>query len=758
MREMNIAVIIATHNRSIFFRERAIGSVKSQKRVPDFLVIIDDSDNPNDIQENQRTIEFTKNEMPLTRLMSFTTNGSQGAAYSWNMAAEKLLDTGTNPSDLFIAFLDDDDAWDENYLSECEENATRTLCDMVSSFFYRIENSNLIYGESPSTLDAGQFLVGNPGVQGSNIFIRMDKFLEAGCFNENLSSCTDRDLCIRLADMGMVKYQSLNKPLMFHYADSNRDRLSTPHSWAKNSGLEQFWLKYSKRMTASQQASFLQRANALFGWSVPDHPTLHNALKSNYEPKENPFELWIGVICSDYTIISPLLEQISFLQHEQYIRSLKLVLLENTLSASDHNCIQEFCQEQNIDVSFIDESVQEKWLQNGALKDFKVVPGKMKTIACARTLLQKYIGERIPENAVCWILDDDMQLTDKTLAALKMMPEVKRSGVDILIGGFENSSPNPPINGIRIQLVDILANLQWLNNLKPNETMADYSLENQLFREKYPDYYYDLSRKHKGHLEHPYWLTPSTPTETSASALNRLLDDAWKIFFGNPLTRPLIANEPINLMESLVDSVNRGGNTIVFNPKALTDTPNIAFQINGIDVRRSDMMWSIINKYYRKMTIKAGPFSTWHAGKQTDSIVEMDVRKIRDEIVGSGFYAGLTDYLKNNASSTLSFSHDDIELIERGIKNHIVNRMKKLKMTFYRSRGISACLKNLPIYKTEIRLQQFVKIIDDWFNEKSFLEIERECTSLKSKDVQYFLSKICSKADNFKNTSLRSFY
>lgn len=752
---MNIAVIMTTHNRPILLRERAIVSVINQKKKPDFFVIVDDSDNPNDIQENQCTIEFAKNEMPLTKLMSFTTKGSQGAAYGWNTAAEKLLDTGINPSDLFIAFLDDDDAWDENYLSKCEEIAKRTQCDMVSPFFYRVENSNHIYSESPLKLDAKSFLVGNPGIQGSNIFIRMSKFLEAGCFNENLSSCTDRDLCIRLADMGTVKYQSLNKPLMFHYADSNRDRLSTPHSQAKNSGLEQFWLKYSKRMTTSQQACFLERANALFGWSIPNYPTSsRSSPKPDYETKENPFELWIGVICSDYTIISPLLKQISFLQHEQYIKSLKLILLENTLSSFDHSRIHDFCQEKKIDVSFINESVQKNWLQNDSLKDFKVEPGKMKTIACARTLLQKYIGEKIPENAVCWILDDDMQLTDKTLAALKMMPELKRSKVDILIGGFENSSPNPPINGIRIQLVDILANLQWLINLNSNETMADYSLENQLFREKYPDYYYDLSRKHKGHLEHPYWLTPSTPTETNASALNRLLDDAWKIFFGDPLTRPLIAKEPTNFMESLVDSVNRGGNTIVFNPKALTDTPNIAFQINGIDVRRSDMMWCIINRYYRKMTIKAGPFSTWHAGKQTDSIVKMDVRKIRDEIVGSGFYAGLTDYLKNNADSTLSFSHDDVELIERGIKDHIVNRMKKLKMTFYRSRGISACLKNLPIYKTELRLQQLVKIIDNWFNEESFSEIERECTSFKSLEVQNFLSNICSKADDFKNTFL----
>lgn len=50
---------------------------------------------------------------------------------------------------------------------------------------------------SDAQLHAGPFLVGNPHVQGSNLFLRLGSLLEAGSFDEALQSCTDRDLCIR---------------------------------------------------------------------------------------------------------------------------------------------------------------------------------------------------------------------------------------------------------------------------------------------------------------------------------------------------------------------------------------------------------------------------------------------------------------------------------------------------------------------------------------------------------------------------------
>ena len=737
---MNIIVIIATHNRSFFLRNRALASVFKQTRYPDSVIIVDDSDNPSEYQLNSDVVESFK-RIIQSNVVHLFTKGSQGAAYSWNIAVESIMDECENPDNVFLAFLDDDDAWDERYLAECENVANRCNCDMVASHFYRVENDNKIYSESPISLVANDFLVGNPGIQGSNIFIRLSKFLEAGCFNENLTSCTDRDLCIRLADMGTVRYQSIAMPLMYHYAENNRKRLSTPNSAEKNLGLEQFWLKYSKRMSDTQRGNFLRRAEELFDWKpvgISEH-----ALSSLADAEDcNPYELWIGVICSAYSVIRPLLENIGNLQHMKFIKTLKLILLENQLCNQDKLDILLLCKKMSIDVVFITDEMQESWRARGLFSNFYKESGKMLSIAYARTMLQKYMGDNVPADVICWILDEDMRFTHKTITALKYIPAVKKEGIDILIGGFEYSSPNPPINGIRVQLTDLLANLQWIttnNNAKPLE---DLSQENLAFITKYPDYYYDLSRKHRGHLEHPYWISPIEKNETYGSVMNRMLDNAWKIFFGNPLTRPIIAKEPLHFMESIRDSVNRGGNTIIFNHKALTDSPNLAFQIKGVDVRRSDMIWSIINRYYRKMSVKAGNISTWHAGKADLGRQKIDVQKIRDEIIGSAFYAALTDFLQNNQENSLDFTNEDLDHIVGGIEFHIKNRIKKLRLTFFRAKGITASLKSLPIYSKESRLQDFVEIVENWFSKSSFCLIERECFSFKPEDVKNFLLNI----------------
>ena len=113
------------------------------------------------------------------------------------------------------------------------------------------------------------FLTGNPGIQGSNLFVRLSVLLAAGGFDEGLRSTTDRDLCIRIAELGTVRYGRLSGALVDHYADSDRARLSTRGSGAKLEGLTAFWRKYVGRMTPQQRQAFLDRAATLFGWRPP---------------------------------------------------------------------------------------------------------------------------------------------------------------------------------------------------------------------------------------------------------------------------------------------------------------------------------------------------------------------------------------------------------------------------------------------------------------------------------------------------------
>lgn len=81
---------------------------------------------------------------------------------------------------------------------------------------------------SRDELDAGELLVRNPHIQGSNLFVRLAKILDAGGFGEALVRTTDRDACIRLADLGTVRYGKLSDYLVHHYAEDDRPRLSSP--------------------------------------------------------------------------------------------------------------------------------------------------------------------------------------------------------------------------------------------------------------------------------------------------------------------------------------------------------------------------------------------------------------------------------------------------------------------------------------------------------------------------------------------------
>ena len=74
-------------------------------------------------------------------------------------------------------------------------------------------------------------LVRNPYIQGSNLFVRLSKLLEAGGFDEGLRSTTDRDICIRLADLGTLRYGRIEDCLVQHYAESDRPR--AVHTWQR---------------------------------------------------------------------------------------------------------------------------------------------------------------------------------------------------------------------------------------------------------------------------------------------------------------------------------------------------------------------------------------------------------------------------------------------------------------------------------------------------------------------------------------------
>jgi hypothetical protein len=1131
-----IAVIIATKDRYRTLSERAIPSVVGQTLSPDFFILVDDSSSETR-PLNAALVDALL--LPGCEVSYHANKRSPGASGSWNTAIDILFTKASDPENLFVAVLDDDDAWSADYLKECVSVADERQLDMVAADLRRFEKlgGNPAIEKAPGELLVEEFLTGNPGIQGSNLFIRLSLLLSAGGFDEELRSCTDRDLCIRLADLGDVRYGRLPLALVDHFAEPCRPRLSARGSAAKLEGLTAFWKKYFGRMSSDQRAAFSERASSLFDWCPPakpaspvtptgedakkkalvlgliadnehpreclnainafakcqdkslvgldvvliergprrgdsrlidiaasnlreagrgcfrvslerqvrdrevilnrssisfpesgaldfehhvlsfycarvadsrigteiwlasganreegackhnriqdilrwmgatkllsigipkpvdsslvdrldtldkwleqeriataehrvkcrfpvehirvlghgseavvftddrtvykcidywktrmprsqldflreqtgrwegvpglftirdiledgpwalltydyeestsyqggheqglidllngcckagivcnnihpknlvvtrsgvklidygsdirpwtplgfehmarkafltsryaNHPDLQQlmrrALKDQHLPElaaykifssrllkssrtayrsqfpnriqteappHEPFVLFIGVITSDPAMLSPLLKGLAWLQKEACIKSLQTLILDNGCPEAELNDAVQYARLTGLNVAVISQSKQFEDASEGAFgKAFRERVAGQASIAQARTMLQSYLGNLMAQSADSfgWILDDDMRVDERAKAYLPWLPAFREQGTDALIGAYEGSSPNPPLNGLRVHLVDLYHNLVWLRNLPEGDFLPDRSDENATLRAKYPDYYYDLSRKHSGHLEMPHWLEPAHQTETVAEARSRLLAGALGILNGDPLTRPIVATLPSNPLASAKESVNRGGCTFVLNPDALTRTPNTVTLIQGREARRSDMIWAIVNRYYRRMDIRAVGFPIHHVGRVTD-IPDINSEKVQGEIVGSALYAGLSEFLEARPENELNFALPEIKEVQRLIKKHMDWRLCSLEQSFFRISGLRESIRKIAVPG---ELDGLIDHLDRLFTRDEFNQIRSGVRTLCERDVSEFLASLRPIADDF---------
>lgn len=1127
-----LAVVVATCNRFGMLSERSLPSVAAQTRRPDFLVVVDDSDREVRTANAELVGSLSLPGCEVSYLENVRTAGASG---SWNTALDVVAAKATDPGHVFVAILDDDDAWCPEYLESCYSAVVEQELDMVGCGLRRIESgvSVPIVNDAPESLRAQDFLTGNPGIQGSNLFVRLSVLFAAGGFDEGLRSTTDRDLCIRIAELGTVRYGRLSSALVDHYADSDRARLSTRGSGAKLEGLTAFWRKYVGRMTADQRQAFLDRAATLFGWRPPsdiavmlppddapkkavvlglfadndrpgalleavrelagwrddtlvgldvvlldrgrrrgdravideatallrdagagcfrfstDHqsedvvnalhahsgppsgspaeshremllaccarvarrrtgtevwlaegserngrtppgtgamdvlrwlgatragsgqlatpnigPSVVDALdrwteteriataehrvrrlfslghvrllgcgseavvftdgdtvykciddwktrmpqsqldflqgqvgrwadapglyalrhviedgpwavltydyetSSPYEggheadllrllggcrdvgvvcnnvhpknlvvtrsgvklidygsdirpwtplgfehmarraflacrhaahpdlpslmrraltddrlpemasypdfrarlgeasnrpwsrraaahafgeaPVHPPLRLYVGVITSDPAMLRPLLDGLVSLRSSDRLRGVAALVLDNASPPQDLDAVVRGARRAGLDVAVIDEAQQRLDAATGgfgaALRDR---PQGQVGIAMARTMLQRYLGAVLSADtgSFGWVLDDDMRVDARAAEAyLPWLPAFRERGTDVLIGAYEGSSPNPPLNGLRVHLVDLLHNLHWLRNLPEGMVLPDRTAENDGLRARFPDYYYDLSRKHTGHLEMPHWLEPAARGETVREAYARLLNGAVGLLNGDPLTRPIIAAPQSDPVASARDSVNRGGCTFILNHRALSETPNTIVTIRGREARRSDMVWAIVNRHYRRMCIQAVAFPIHHVGR-VNLPPSLNVEKVQGEIVGSTLYAGLTEFLRARPHHQLDFSCEEADEVCGLANRHLARRWRMLEQSFLRIAGLREALRELA--RPE-ELRELVGYLDEWFTAESFGRLRSGLTNHERGAVREFLGSLRAVADDY---------
>jgi len=250
-------VLIATLGRYDYISKRALPSIKKQSLKPEAIVII--CDGKPFSAENCSTIQKTIPDIPIFFQLNQRTPGVSGA---WNSGLKFIRD---NLQSEFVAILDDDDTWDHNHLQKCLQCALQNNANVVISGLRMIKDEILIDRPHITSLQVRDFLIGNPGWQGSNTFIKLGHLSSVGNFREELTSLNDRDLAIRVLRHPMSQIAFTCSWTASWFLETDRKQLSSPKSKNKIKGLKFFWSIYSKEMTYETQNQFFSRADQLFG-------------------------------------------------------------------------------------------------------------------------------------------------------------------------------------------------------------------------------------------------------------------------------------------------------------------------------------------------------------------------------------------------------------------------------------------------------------------------------------------------------------
>lgn len=391
-----------------------------------------------------------------------------------------------------------------------------------------------------------------------------------------------------------------------------------------------------------------------------------------------------GIVTQKPQKIEQLLQDIrqfqNSLQKEQQTRTLVLVLVNSDISKEKLAQISKLHKNEfPIDLLFISKEQQQRDAEKGCFGQcFKLKQG-IAPIIQTRTMLQRYLYDCLNTagNSVGIVLDDDFRLIfdgapnvpSRLVKQINNLKIAQHSGIDVVFGRIAGASPNPPLHGFQGVLFDVLENIKWLKTLDGKNVLPNRAAENQENKKRFPEYYYDLTRLHTEHLKTTFWIESDFEGETVAQAYERFVASIPKILVGENQTRMI---ETQVTRKRWFPSVNRGGITFILNKEALANTPNLGPSYKDISPRRSDMIWSIVNRDTFGLTMMQSDISLFHQGEifvQEEDILtsfSFNERKVQAELLGSSLYKAMRESKKHS------------EILENTIF-HLQNREQQLK-------------------------------------------------------------------------------
>ncbi len=258
----NVIVLIATTPRLSLLSEHALPSVINQTCQPKAVVLVSDT---RSLNENE--VESLRSELKSIPLHVLVNSRASGAAGSWNTGINYISDNFPNS---YIAIIDDDDVWQPEHLSSCLLSSEEGKADIVLPGINVKINNKTVATNIPKDLEVSDFLVGNPGWQGSNTFIKTGLATKVGGFTDGLTSGNDKDFAIRVLESGLATIRYTNMATVDWICNQSPDALSAPGSKQKLRGCAQFLKLHGEKMSRSEMDIYFERAAELFALSKND--------------------------------------------------------------------------------------------------------------------------------------------------------------------------------------------------------------------------------------------------------------------------------------------------------------------------------------------------------------------------------------------------------------------------------------------------------------------------------------------------------
>lgn len=284
---MKLFVVIATSqnrtdwliNRSLPSVYRQIGIDKSEWNV----FIIDDNENECEFTEIQTRIKLLRKSLQLndtdfkTTVLKNTRTRFMSGTGAWNTGIFEAYRLFPNS---FISILDDDDEYFPSHLTDCVNEIRQNTVAVFQRLIWQNEDKSILNIDlTKDQLTAENYYIGNPGVQGSNMFFKTQCLVDIGGFDETLPNTTDRDLMVRFLWKNDLNNISVIDSVGVKHYNHKRQKVNN-EILRKQQGLDLFYKKYKVHFSEQAYQKSLNRAKIFFNYNPKEQIVICMPLKN----------------------------------------------------------------------------------------------------------------------------------------------------------------------------------------------------------------------------------------------------------------------------------------------------------------------------------------------------------------------------------------------------------------------------------------------------------------------------------------------